>query len=291
MFKEVYMKTTGLDNRGNIRTWLDESKYTDKRYGLKVEGNFKIATGLYEEDEELINITVPISLDGYVIVDLRNDIKKNAVTTDKITDMLVARGNGLHKLRTGITIYEYKKGNLQSLKKQLVTILATVITNKIGSSLALDGVDKEVLNEVFRLYFIKKLYREFSDNEIVDIFKLSVKEPVLSENQVLGVIKDGFEISDLQSKLKYVGVSVRLARLEEPVLYSLITSITYITINKYVVAGMFVPEYFLSVIYTTMTNPIYKNGYLYNALKTNSKYFELPALLKTLEHTYKSTIG
>lgn len=291
MFREVFYKSTGRDNLGNIREWLDESKYTDKRFGVKTDDSFKIVTGLYEEDEQLINLTLPIYLDGNIIVDLRSEIKKGSVTTDKITDMIISRGIGFHKLQTGVALYLYNNGGLQSIKKQLAKIFANVVANKIGASLSLDGYDKGIITEVFNLFFLQKLYYDLDAKEIYALYKVDTGTPIMEEAEAVNVLHDFQDITDFKKAVSNVGVSARVTRIEEPVLYTMIASITYVTMNKYVIAGVYEPIYMASVIYATMKNPIYKKSYLYNVLKNGSKYFNLDEFLKTLDTAYKNTIG
>jgi len=283
MFNKRYKELVG--DKGAIRKWLEECRYTDKRYGVKLGEDFKIVTGAFEEDHELQQLPIPINIDDYTIVDIQNQVQEGINAMDKAIDMVNKRGMGEHSIRTGVILNLYKKGQLEYMNKFIISTLAITVAKRISSSLSLDEMDRSLVHEVFTLYFIRRVL-DVDDNLLV--FDTYIKDRQITDDEVNEYFNK-YE-SDFTSALKFLtnlDVSKRLKMLKEEIVYGLVAGISFMGMSNYMFVSMVKPAYILSVIYTTMKNPFYKKSYLYTILNSNKKMLDLDTNIKNIEHIYK----
>ena len=287
MFAKRYKELTEITP--GIKHWLSESKYADKRYGVRLNDNFKIITGAFEEDQQLDRVLLPIYSEGTTLVDVRAVVKSGINPMDNIKDSLSQRGTGAHSIETAVTLTLFEERRLDYLRDGLVKALSLVSSYRIGSSLSLDGMDKAILSDLFTLFFIRKLFPDTEDFFLV--VKRFITELTIKEDDISKYLKDyGTTMEDLLNFSHTLDVSKRLGSLKEDVVYNLLSTLSYTTLSNFIVASFTSPAYFISVLYTTMKNPFFKKSYLYSVLNQNNKYLELDTTIKNIEHVYKEYI-
>jgi len=226
-------------------------------------------------------ILVPIIVDDTVVLDMRGVVDEQGKTLNRLE----------YDLRINAAMFlAYSLKDDNKYKKLYIRSMQVVIGGRIRKELMLDLSDLMYLNNVIAIYAFMQ-YGNYTVENAMDIYEKYLVGQAVDKDELYKVIDEvgGLETVDQMMMVlqQLDGASNRLKKISKEVLYSSLSGSVNNSATVYLLVGIEQPYLYLSLIYTYLSNTMYKKTYFSMVLENMKKLLDLKDNMKKMEKIIK----
>lgn len=263
-----------------VMEWFNKVKHSDRSYKFSVPG-YKVyfVTGLFYEDEEVIQFDTPIKLEdqkSIVVYMTKVDLKSGFKVFDSIEEFIGMRGKG--KLKLNI-VKAMSAKNTDAIYKTYTKIASSLFSYVINSTISPDDLDKKFIKNIIELHYIRRTHGSVIKEDLLDK-DMFIDSPNLVE-PVIKLLNESSSLPELMVKFfRIVEVSKRISSLdEEMITITLLTALPRDLAN-YVLESLNDLTILIPLSLEVYSNVFYKKSKMNTFFVSNSSFLDIKEVIK-----------